>query len=174
MNSAVRNVPPALADALDLGRQVQDHLRGRIEFEQDPLAVGEAALFGQSRRDQSLLQKLAVAANGQLQFHVAQRLDALPLQVLAELRHVIGADGKNVQPLQQLEPGRMFAAQRRAALQAAAEPQQPHPAAEELDDLRSLAAADVQEAHVRDPPTVPALHELLRPHEDVDRANRAA
>ena len=55
-----------------------------------------------------------------------------------------------------------------AALEAHAVTLQPHTAAEELDDLRALAAPNVHQSHGAHTPAAPALGELLRTNEHVD------
>ena len=71
--------------------------------------------------------------------------------------------------LQQVYVSRVFlrAADERAALEGRAQSLQAHAAAEELDDLGALALTDVEQSHVRDPPAIPALDELLGSDQDV-------
>src|SRR5690606_5157958 len=91
---------------------------------------------------------------------------------LAELFAVVGTDAEDVQRFEQVDVPGPF--QRRgegcthAALEAHAVTLQPHTAAEELDDLRALAAPNVHQSHGAHTPAAPALGELLRTNEHVD------
>jgi len=94
------------------------------------------------------------------------------LKGLAELGHVVGAHGKDVKRLQTINVLRMRAIQNGGAFQTQPLPFQPHAAPEQLDDLRTLTAPDVQQPHVGDAPGIPTFHEFLRADEHVDAGVR--
>ena len=159
---------------LHLERQVDARPDLWIRLQQEVRLLGEVPVRRHARHHQSLAQEGFVGPDAERQLDFAVDFEAFLFQVGAELGHVVGAHGEHVERLQHAETGGMIAFQRRASLQAVSPAPQANAAPEELDDLRSLPAADVEQSHARHPPRVPALHELLRADEHVDGRGRAA
>ena len=95
---------------------------------------------------------------------------------VAELRHIVRADAEDRKRFQHADVLRAFHIIRQlrfaAALEAQAIALETDAATEELDDLRALGLADIHQAHRAHAPTVPALGELLRADQQVDRRMR--
>src|SRR5581483_9819585 len=81
------------------------------------------------------------------------RRQALVFEVLLELAHVVRADAEDVERLQGLDVlGRGLPLEPPAALEREVLALEANTAPEELNDLRSLVAPDVHQAHGADPP----------------------
>jgi len=82
-----------------------------------------------------------------------------------ELRHVVGTNAENVQPLQKRKVRRRVDFKFRRPLECSVFPQKSNSSPEQLDDLGPLSTPEVHQAHCGNTPGVPPLDEFARPHE---------
>ncbi len=151
---------------LHFERQIHLDTNVRIGGKRQSRFSGEIAALFRARHYQPFLQKLFIGPDKEGQLDDRLGLHAFALQIVAELRHVVGAHGKDIERLQQLDVGGMSSRNGGAAPEAHPLALQAHAAAKELDDLRAFLPPDVQEAHVGHAPGVPALHEFFGADED--------
>ena len=155
-------------DGLRLQRPIQKHFGAGEGRQRRRHLVREGGVVRHPRHQQPLAQERLVRAYRQGEFHHAFGVQVLALQIVLELRHVVGADGEDVERFQEADMLGMLAVQGAAAFQPMPQAAQAHAASEQLDDLRTFAAADVHQPHAGNAPGVPALHELAGAHQHFD------
>ena len=140
---------------------------GRIAFE---VVLSAIAGFAPGAKHLELLAKVI----GHIQRHREDTFglvsgQALFPKVVAEALHEVGLNAKDIQYLKVFDKTRPLRRIRMpAAFEAPIPSFEPHATPKKLNDLSALAFPNMHQPHRTDAPAVPALHESLGPHQQVD------
>ena len=130
LHGFVREHPALAHDRLHPLRTIQMCGHTRLRPQRRLGLVGEGGVARHPRHQQPLAQKRLVHPHRQRELHHPLGVQILAFQIALELRHVVGADGEDVQRFQEADVLGMDARQRAAAFETVIQAAQPHTASE--------------------------------------------